>query len=290
MRTSRPLRASRSSPSRVRAAIAIALREWRGFGAPVNDAPPDPQRSIPADAKPERADGLWQRVGEYWWLGQDGGRKESAWTGKHDARNSFPAERDGDYAWSAAFIFLRHAQRGCGRRLSLLAGALLVHQCGTRGSPQLRIRAGAPEAYAPRAGDLICMGRACRRICTTTILPSEFAGHCDLVVDVAPAVLTVVGGNVDDAVTAKHVPVTDDGTLAAPTGACSTSAFMVRRDRGALRRVAHERRSLRSGAAPSQMRGVATARAPGARTTAARRVRNPRRPLTDTRRRRPHHP
>src|SRR5262249_4060728 len=87
------------------AAIALALREWRSFGALVDDEPPDPQRSIPADAKPERAPGLWQRIGEYWWLGQNAERTESAWTGKHDADgNVFPAERDGDYAWSAAFI------------------------------------------------------------------------------------------------------------------------------------------------------------------------------------------
>ena len=35
---------------------------------------------------------------------------------------------------------------------------------------------------------------------------------------VAPGTLTVIGGNVDDAVTEKHVPVTAGGTLAGQDG------------------------------------------------------------------------
>ena len=82
----------------------------------------------------------------------------------------------------------------------------------------MRIRAERPETYAPRAGDLICMGRERSADLRYDDLPARFAGHCDLVVEVAPGVLTVVGGNVDDAVTAKHVPVTGQGTLATADG------------------------------------------------------------------------
>ena len=45
------------------AAVAIAMREWRLFGSSVND-----DDHLNWD-KPERNEGLWQRVGEYWWLG-----------------------------------------------------------------------------------------------------------------------------------------------------------------------------------------------------------------------------
>jgi hypothetical protein len=38
------------------------------------------------------------------------------------------------------------------------------------------------------------------------------------VVQVAPGQLSVIGGNVDDAVTMKHVPITPDGKLAEPDG------------------------------------------------------------------------
>ena len=45
------------------AAVQIALREWRAFGQPVVY----PDTELPFDN--ERLEGLWQRVGEYWWLG-----------------------------------------------------------------------------------------------------------------------------------------------------------------------------------------------------------------------------
>ena len=67
------------------AVVAIALREWRLFGSPVDDNPPGSYRPAAPDDKPERQQGLWQRVGEYWWLAMNAGDPESAWTGKHDA-------------------------------------------------------------------------------------------------------------------------------------------------------------------------------------------------------------
>jgi hypothetical protein len=54
------------------AAVAIALREWRLWGQPVQDSPTDEEAEAADPArKPERQPGLWQRVGEYWWLGLD---------------------------------------------------------------------------------------------------------------------------------------------------------------------------------------------------------------------------
>ena len=75
------------------------------------------------------------------------------------------------------------------------------------------------EAYAPQPGDLICLGRGPAGHSVTTICPPDiFPGHCDIVVQTQPGQLSVIGGNVDDAVTMKHVPVTVDGKLAAPDG------------------------------------------------------------------------
>src|SRR5690242_5769787 len=67
------------------AVVAIALREWRLFGSPVDDDPPGTYRPASSEDKPERQQGLWQRVGEYWWLGLDAGAPEAGWTGRHDA-------------------------------------------------------------------------------------------------------------------------------------------------------------------------------------------------------------
>ena len=64
--------------------VAIALREWRLFGSPVDDEPPGTRPKPLPEEKPERQAGLWQRVGEYWWISQDPSRIEAAWTGKHD--------------------------------------------------------------------------------------------------------------------------------------------------------------------------------------------------------------
>ncbi|HZR82296.1 MAG TPA: DUF2272 domain-containing protein [Candidatus Binatia bacterium] len=201
------------------AAVAIALREWRAFGAPIDDAPPDPDRQVPADAKPERAEGMWQRVGEYWWLGQDAGREDDAWTGKHDDEGRvFPAERDGDYAWSAAFISYVMRTAGAGDGFPYSPTHATYVNAARTWSPEWRVRAERPEVYPPRPGDLICLGREKSKGLRYDDLPVDFAGHCDLVVAAAPGTLTVVGGNVGDAVTAKHVPVTDDGTLATSDG------------------------------------------------------------------------
>ncbi|MDN6714670.1 MAG: DUF2272 domain-containing protein, partial [Acetobacter sp.] len=86
--------------------VAIAMREWRLFGSPVNDDDPE-QRPEPqvAAIKPERAPGLWQRVGEYWWIGMDPNMTEASWSGKHNADGQLTDfVHDGSFAWSAAFI------------------------------------------------------------------------------------------------------------------------------------------------------------------------------------------
>src|ERR1700757_790370 len=66
-------------------AVAIAEQEWRLFGERVDDNPPSPGGFSPMPGDdPSRAPGLWERIGEYWWLGQDADRPQSAWTGMHD--------------------------------------------------------------------------------------------------------------------------------------------------------------------------------------------------------------
>lgn len=206
-------------------AVAIALREWRMFGQPVDDAPPGNHPEPPAELKPERMPGLWQRVGEYWFEGLDANAKESLWTGKHDEWGLvFPAGQDASYAWSAAFISYVMRIAGAGDRFpysSIHADYInLARQQGLDGTRSWVVTAEAPWAYPAQAGDLICTGRDPRRVLRYEDLPtpSVFPGHCDIVVGAVPGQLTVLGGNVDDAVTMKHVPTTPDGMLAAPDG------------------------------------------------------------------------
>jgi hypothetical protein len=202
------------------AVVAIALREWRLFGQPVDDDPPGTRPEPAPEDKPERQQGLWQRVGEYWWIGQNPGTPEAAYTGKHDANgNIFPANRDTYYAWSAAFVSYVMRIAGAGSRFPYAIShadyinAAAAH--ATRG-----LTAYPPQDYAPMPGDLICVGRGKSESLHFADLPTaySFPSHCDIVVGVKPGMLTVIGGNVDDAVTEKHVPVTPSGMLAGPDG------------------------------------------------------------------------
>ncbi len=205
--------------------VAIALREWRLFGSPVDDDPPG-RRPPPASGnKPEREEGLWQRVGEYWWLGVNAGSPEVAWTGKHDAHGVvFPANVDGDYAWSAAFVSYVMRIAGAAGRFPYSPNHSryinIAKQMAIDEASGWIITAERPESYAPLPGDLICLGRGSARSLRYDDLPAgEFPGHCDIVV-AAPGqgMISVVGGNVDDAVTLKQAPVTPDGKLANADG------------------------------------------------------------------------
>ena len=99
-------------------AVAIAEQEWRLFGAHVDDDPPAPGGFDPTPGDdPARVPGHWERIGEYWWLGQDVDRRESAWTGMHDENgNEIDTSRDDYYAWSAAFINYVMRTAGAGAR------------------------------------------------------------------------------------------------------------------------------------------------------------------------------
>ncbi len=204
--------------------MAIALREWRLFDRPVDDDPPGTRPPPLPDQKPERMPGLWERVGEYWWLGINADEFESKWTGKHDESGwEFPASQDARYAWSASFVSYVMRIAGAGPRFPYsIAHSDYINaakETALGQSAGYAITAERLDAYAPQPGDLICLGRGPGGQLSYDDLPAgHFPGHCDIVVQTQPGQLSVIGGNVDDAVTMKHVPVTVDGKLAAPDG------------------------------------------------------------------------
>ncbi len=205
-------------------AVAIALREWRLWGAPVDDDPPGTRPPRGPDEKPERYAGLWQRVGEYWWTSMDPSTRFASWTGKHDETGTeFPPGRDGRFAWSAAFISYVMRIAGAGEHFPYSAAHVdyinaaravsLGQDTGTA------LSAERVDTYAAQPGDIICMGRGQSASLRFDDLPApSFPAHCDIVVGVTPGELTVIGGNVDDSVTEKHIPTTADGKLAPPGG------------------------------------------------------------------------
>lgn len=202
------------------AIAAIALREWRLFGSRTDDASPTTNGVLPL--KPERAEGLWQRVGEYWWIGLDHGSVEGKWTGKHDDTGAvFSPDRDGEFPWSAAFVSYVFRIAGAGRRFPYAPDHAHYIDIATREALRATgawlITAERPEEYAPRIGDLICQGRDEATNLRFSDLPvgHYFPAHCSIVVDTSlPEEISVIGGNENDAVTIKHVPVTSDGRIA----------------------------------------------------------------------------
>ncbi len=191
-------------------AVGIAMREWRGFGALVDDDPPDDSHPLPRSLRPDKQPGLWQRVGEYWWLGQDAGSRESGWTSKYD---EFGQLYQGDApAWSAAFVSYVMRVAGAGRRFPYSPLHADYINAAVQGTGVLR--AERPEAYAPQPGDLICVARnRTRRMRFEDLSGARFYGHCDIVTVATPGQLTTVGGNIDGGVTMKHVPTTSAGLL-----------------------------------------------------------------------------
>lgn len=195
------------------AAIQIASREWRAFGSPIVL----PKQELPFDN--ERTEGLWQRVGEYWWLGLPMGAKDQGLTGMHTENGAvFPASQDGNYAWSAAFIDYVMRMAGAGHRFPY-SSTHSDYINAARSQPSAWVISAEPlESYAPQRGDLICMWRGNHPIRYADLPTGRFPGHCDIVVERRPGVLDVIGGNVDNSVSMKRIPVAADGRLVGPDG------------------------------------------------------------------------
>ncbi|HLZ64762.1 MAG TPA: DUF2272 domain-containing protein [Aliidongia sp.] len=206
------------------AAVAVALREWRLFGSAVVDSDPRDRPPPDPEAKPERLPGLWQRVGEYWWLGLNADDPARRWTGKHDGTGQvFPSSEDGEFAWSAAFISYVMRIAGAGSRFPYAASHSVYIDAARAAAlgrgRDVALRAEPPDHYAPALGDLICFGRGAAEDLRFQDLPAgHFASHCAIVVGVTPHELAIVGGNVDDEVALTHVPVTPDGLLVGTDG------------------------------------------------------------------------
>jgi hypothetical protein len=197
------------------AAVQIAYREWRAFGQKIVLSP-NQLESVDSE---ERDEGLWQRVGEYWWLGLDYGAPEGRWTGKHDANGiEFPRSQDGEFAWSAAFVDYVMRMAGAGRRFPY-APSHSDYINAARTQTGLVVTALPLTQYTPQLGDLICIWRAGHQVTYQDLPAGHFPGHCDIVVAQHPGSLDVIGGNVDNAVVMKHVPVAPDGRMVGPTGA-----------------------------------------------------------------------
>jgi hypothetical protein len=203
-------------------AVAVAMDEWRLWGMRVDD---DWGASyVPSEATmPQRQAGLWQRVGEYWWEGMNASERDNAYSGKYDADGAvFPIARRADYAWSAAFISYVMRMAGAGNDFTYAPDhAFYIDYAARAALGEIRnplLIAENPAGYAPRLGDLLCFGRGKARSITFADLPTAgaFPGHCGIVVAGRVHQLSVIGGNVDNAVAMQHVPANNAGMVGPP--------------------------------------------------------------------------
>ena len=198
---------------------AIHFSSWRLFGQRVYDDPPRTNSESGSNDNPARLPGAWERIGEYRWLGQDANRREAAWTGMHDENGrEIDSGRDDYFAWSAAFISYVLRAAGASARFPYAPShyiyinvAMEMKLGHTSGWVTIAERV---DEYAPVAGDLICYSRGKRPTKYEKLPALRFTAHCDIVVAREKEQISVIGGNVNHAVTMKHVPVTTDGRLA----------------------------------------------------------------------------
>ena len=200
-------------------AVAVALDEWRLWGMRVDDDGGAGYVQTEATMG-ERQPGLWQRVGEYWWEGMNAGEPDARFTGKHNASGVvFPVAVNGEYAWSAAFISYVMRVAGAGAAFpyapdhSTYINYAAWAAAGKIADPLLL--AEDPKLYPPRLGDLVCFGRGRARGLVFQDLPTAhgFPAHCAIVVAGGVRSLSVIGGNVDDAVVMEHLKTDDEGRL-----------------------------------------------------------------------------
>ena len=129
---------------------------------------------------------------------------------------------NGHYAWSAAFISYVMRIAGAGKDFPYSPDhAAYINYAARAAKGEIRnplLIAENPAIYAPRLGDLICFGRGAARSLTFAELPTSyrFPAHCSIVIAGAVHSVSVIGGNVDDAVVMQHVPADDAGRIGPP--------------------------------------------------------------------------
>jgi uncharacterized protein DUF2272/tail lysozyme len=136
------------------------------------------------------------------------------------------------HPWSAVFVSYVMRTAGAGSAFAYSA----AHQHYIRAARRNRLTNNTANPFwafratevAPRVGDLVCASRSGSGATYENIGdPQTRATHCDIVVDVAPGRLRVIGGNVGQTVGEKRISTLPDGRLSL-TGAQSRFFAVIR--------------------------------------------------------------
>jgi len=175
--------------------VLLAIQEWARYGRqtityPANDPSRTEQQGVPERDAPERIRDYWKSVGRPNLSGLN------------------------DVPWSAAFISWDIESAGVSRDLFCPDAR---HTIYVERMVERARRPGAAfvphhlDERPPRVGDLLCASRDGGG--TTLENLDRGPGHCDIVVEVRPAEVHAIGGNVADSVTRSVFPLDESGFL-----------------------------------------------------------------------------
>jgi hypothetical protein len=175
--------------------VGIASDQWVFFGLQTYDL----SGHVTELGHKEGEDGWFQRIGEYW---VDGVNIHGV-----DGRNH-------EMPWSAAFIsWVMDSGQAGDRFLYSPQHSVYIAQA-IRDRLQGRSAAGywgwRLNELKPSTGDLICWSRQ-PGIDYDHQNSGDYAGHCDIIVDVQPHEILVIGGNVGNSVTKRPLGLSDSG-------------------------------------------------------------------------------
>lgn len=176
--------------------VSIALAEWAYFGKQEVDL----NGGVLRQGRAETDEGYWQRVGVYW---RDGPGKSL--TGLDD-----------DHPWSAAFISYVMRMAGAGERFRYAARHAVYIRLAVRAREAGAKKAGfwgyRLEEAKPAVGDLVCYAR--EPFISYDTQTDRYKSHADIVVAANATEIQVIGGNVGNSVTLKHLALDANGRLA----------------------------------------------------------------------------
>jgi hypothetical protein len=172
--------------------VQTATAQWEFFGGQTYDV----NGRLVQNGHKEGEDGFYQRVGQYWLEGTN--------TRNVDGR-------DHEFPWSAAFISWVMKTSGAGNNFRYstqhsvyISQAIRDHMNNNNvGFWGWRL-----NEHQPAVGDLVCWAREAG-VDFDHQKSGNYAGHCDIVVEVEADEIFVIGGNVGDSVTRR--PLALDG-------------------------------------------------------------------------------
>lgn len=177
--------------------LKTATNEWNFFGQQTYDVD---GHCLKVGHK-EGEEGYYQRVGQYW--------VEGASTHGVDGQNH-------EMPWSAAFISWNMKTAGANDRFrySTLHSTYIYQSIRDRanGRDQAGYWGWRLNELRPSIGDVICWARQ-PGIDYDHQASGNYAGHCDIIVELNKDTIFVIGGNVGNSVTKRSFKLNADGFL-----------------------------------------------------------------------------